>query len=430
MNKLYISILAFVLPLSLFAQNPAPALPQSGPILILNAVAHIGNGQVIQNSAIGFENGKLILVADATTIKLDRSKYKTIVDGNNKHVYPGFICCNTTLGLAEIDLVRATNDYYEVGEMNANVRSIISYNTDSKIIPTVRSNGVLLAQVVPQGGTITGQSSVVELDAWNWEDASYKADEGIHLNWPRMYIAKHANAESEDVQRNRMTQQLGAIDLFFKEAKSYSMQATPVETNLRFEAMRGIFDGNKKLYVHCDFIKEIVAAVEFSKKYQVKMVLVGGGDSWRVSDLLKSNKIPVVLGNTHSLPPREDDDVDLPYKLPFLLNKAGIVYTETIDGSWQSRNVMFNAGTSVAYGVSKEDAVRSLTQYPAMILGIEDRCGTLEVGKDATLFISAGDALDMRGNSVTQAFIRGKEIVLDDVQKQLYRQYDSKYGIK
>ena len=262
---------------------------------------------MIQNSAIGFENGKLILVADATTIKLDRSKYKTIVDGNNKHVYPGFICCNTTLGLAEIDLVRATNDYYEVGEMNANVRSIISYNTDSKIIPTVRSNGVLLAQVVPQGGTITGQSSVVELDAWNWEDASYKADEGIHLNWPRMYIAKHANAESEDVQRNRMTQQLGAIDLFFKEAKSYSMQATPVETNLRFEAMRGIFDGNKKLYVHCDFIKEIVAAVEFSKKYQVKMVLVGGGDSWRVSDLLKSNKIPVVLGNTHSLPPREDD---------------------------------------------------------------------------------------------------------------------------
>ena len=173
-----------------------------------------------------------------------------------------------------------------------------------------------------------------------------------------------------------------------------------------------------------------MAAVEFSKKYQVKMVLVGGGDSWRVSDLLKSNKIPVVLGNTHSLPPREDDDVDLPYKLPFLLNKAGIVYTETIDGSWQSRNVMFNAGTSVAYGVSKEDAVRSLTQYPAMILGIEDRCGTLEVGKDATLFISAGDALDMRGNSVTQAFIRGKEIVLDDVQKQLYRKYEAKYGIK
>lgn len=160
------------------------------------------------------------------------------------------------------------------------------------------------------------------------------------------------------------------------------------------------------------------------------MVLVGGSDAWRVADLLKENSVPVVLGRVHSLPPREDDDVDLPYKLPSLLNKAGIVYTETMDGSWQSRNVMFNAGTTSAYGVSKEDAVRSLTLYPAQILGIDQTTGSLEVGKDATLFLSTGDALDMRGNNVERAFIQGRDINLDNVQKQLYRKYQTKYGIQ
>ncbi|HRH64835.1 MAG TPA: amidohydrolase family protein [Bacteroidia bacterium] len=430
MKNIFRILATLCFPTLLIAQNPAPALPQNGAVLIMNATAHLGNGKVIENSAIGFDNGKLILVADATTIKIDRSRYKTIIDGNGKHVYPGFIACNTTLGLSEIDMVRSTNDYAEVGEMNANVRSIISYNTDSKIIPTVRSNGVLLAQIVPQGGIISGQSSVVELDAWNWEDAAYKIDEGLHLNWPRMYIARTSSAESEEVQKLRMTQQLSAIDLFFREAKAYSMQAKPIEENLRFESMRGLFNGTKKLYVHCDFVKEIVAAVDFCRKYGVQMILTGGADAWRVTGLLKENNIPVVLGRVHSLPPREDDDVDLPYKLPFLLNKAGIVYTETMDGSWQSRNIMFNAGTTAAYGLSKEDALRSLTSYAAQILGIDQTVGTLETGKDATLFISSGDPLDMRTNNVRQAFIAGREINLDNVQKQLYRKYQVKYGIE
>lgn len=429
-NSLIFLLAICVLPYSGKSQNPAPTPAQSSSILIMNATAHLGNGRVIENSAIGFDNGKLILVGDATRIKLDKSIYKTVIDGAGKHVYPGFISCNTTLGLAEIDLVRSTNDYSEVGEMNSNVRSIISYNTDSKIIPTVRSNGVLMAQVVPQGGVISGQSSVVTMDAWNWEDAAYKTDEGMHINWPRMYIAHVAYAENEDVQKNRMNQQLAAIDLFFREAKAYFSQSAPSEKNLRFEAMRGVFDGTKKLYVHADFVKEIIAAVDFCKKYSIRMVLVGGSDAWRVADLLKENSVPVVLGRTHSLPPREDDDVDLPYKLPSLLNKAGIVYTETMDGSWQSRNLMFNAGTTAAYGVSKEDAVRSLTLYPAQILGIDQTTGSLEVGKDATLFLSTGDALDMRSNNVERAFIQGRDINLDNVQKQLYRKYQTKYGIQ
>jgi imidazolonepropionase-like amidohydrolase len=429
MKRIITLISCIALAILSFAQNPAPASKQTESILVMNGTVHIGNGQVIQNSVLGFENGKLTLVGDATTVRLDKSAYKKIIDATGKQIYPGFIACNTHIGLTEIDAARATRDNYEVGDLNPNVRSIIAYNTDSKLTPTIRTNGILLAQVVPGGGTITGQSSVVELDGWNWEDAAYKTDEGIHLNWPRMYINKYPGAEPEDKQREVMNKTLNNIDQLFKEAKAYSL-SIPSEKNLRFDAMKGLFDGSKKLYVHCDYVKEIVAAVNFCTRYKLKMVLVGGDDSWRAADMLKENNIPVILGRVHSLPPREDDDVDLPYKLPYLLKLAGVSYAMSVDGSWQVRNLPFMTGTSVEYGVSKEDALASITSVPAKILGIDATVGTLEVGKDATFFISTGDALDVKTNNVETAFIHGKEINLDNVQKQLYSKYKTKYGLK
>jgi hypothetical protein len=208
------------------------------------------------------------------------------VDAKGKHIYPGIIALNTIIGLSEIDLVRSTLDYYEVGDLNPDVHAVISYNTDSKIIPTVRSNGVLLAESTPEGGTISGTSSVMMLDGWNWEDATYKAAAGIHMNWPRMTVSKGQNAEAEEKQRENISKALQNIRSFFSEAKTYSKQ-NPEEKNLRFEAMKDLFNGNKRLFVHCDFIKEIVAAVNFCKEFGVKMVLVGGMDSWRATDLLK-----------------------------------------------------------------------------------------------------------------------------------------------
>jgi len=416
---------------SLFSrgQNPAPAEKQKDAVLIMNATAHIGNGVVIQNSVVGFKDGKITLVGDVTKIRVDKNEYPVVISAFGKHVYPGFIECNSSLGLTEIDLVRATRDFNEVGEMNPNVRSIIAYNTDSKIIPTVRSNGVLLSQIVPTGGTISGQSSVVELDGWNWEDAAYKLDEGIHINWPRMFIVLNIPNEKEDVQKERMISNLNALENFFIEAKGYASSNSPEEKNLKFEAMRGLFNGSKKLYVHCNYVKEILNAISFCDRFGMKMVLVGGDDSYLVADLLKIKKIPVILGRTHSLPPREDDDVDLSYKLPKILKEAGVSFALSVEGSWQTRNLGFNAGTSAGYGLTKEEALQAIALTPAQILGIDDRLGTLDVGKDATLFISDGDALDMRTNNVMKAFIRGKDLDLDNVQSQLYRKYMTKYKL-
>ncbi|MBI3501595.1 MAG: amidohydrolase family protein [Bacteroidetes bacterium] len=421
-----------------FSQNPIPAPAQTKSILLMNGIAHIGNGKVIENSAIGFKDGKIILIADATTIRLQSGAYDTTINIQGKHVYPGIIAANSTLGLAEIGAVRATLDYSETGNYNPHVRSVTSYNSDSKIPPTARPNGILIAQITPRGGVVSGTSSILELDGWNWEDMAMKTDDGIHLNWPKMFkrdweksedaneIAPLKKSDDYDKQKNEMKK-------FFTDAKAYS-EIIPSEKNLRLEAMKGVFSEAKTLFIHVSYVKEIEDAVHFAKENGVKkMVIVGGEDSWLVTDLLKENNVAVMLNRVHDLPNRTDDDIDLPYKTPSLLQKAGVLFCLQNAGDMeqiQTRNIPFLAGTAAAYGLTKEEALASVTLNTAKILGIDSKVGSLEEGKDATLFISTGDALDMKSNNVELAFIRGKKLNLSNEQNALYEKYKMKYVIK
>ena len=422
-------LLLLLVPIALSAQNPTPAPSrQVGTILIMGATAHLGNGQVIENSAIGFEGGKLTLVADATLIRLDPSKYGKIYEASGKHVYPGFIAPDTRLGLVEIEAARPTQDYAETGSINPNSRSIVAYNTDSEVIPTIRSNGVLLAQVTPTGGTVSGTSSVVQLDAWNWEDATYRADDGIHLNWPALRTRSSGfGAPPTDQKNEQYDKDVLALRQFFDEARAYSQQPAPTVKNPRFEAMRGLWDKKQNLYVHTDNARTIQEAVLFAKKYGVRTVLVGGNDAWLVADFLKMQDVPVILGSTQRLPSREDEDVDQPFKTAAQLHEKGVLFAFSNDGAWQQRNLPFQAGQAVGFGLPKEAAVSALTLNTAKILGIDGTCGSLEQGKDATLFISEGDALDMRTCKVTAAFIQGREINLDNKHKQLNKRFEEKY---
>ncbi len=408
------------------SQVPTPAPRQTQRIIIRGGTAHIGNGQVIENCVIHFENGKFTHVGTAGEfIPDDNTK---IIDATGKHIYPGLIAANTNLGLSEVEAVRATLDFNETGEMNPNARSVIAYNTDSKIIPTVRSNGVLLAQITPRGGILSGTSSVVQLDAWNWEDAAYKTDIGIHLNWPSKFNFSGWWAEPGGMKPNDdYSKQIGILRDFFNEGKAYSGSPQPAEINQRFESMKGLFNGEKKLFVHVNEASEIMEAVEFSRQFNLKMVVVGGRDSWMVADRLKANSIPVILQSLLELPARQDDDVDILYKLPYLLQQAGVEFCLSHNGNWDQRNLPFEAGTAAAYGLSKEEALMAVTLSPAKILGIENSAGSIEAGKDATLVISSGDLLDMRTSLVEAAFISGRQIDLDDLHKQLYRKYRAKY---
>ncbi|MCW3083426.1 MAG: amidohydrolase family protein [Bacteroidetes bacterium] len=403
----------------------------------MNGTAHIGNDSVIQNSMIGIKDGKIVEVVDASKAQVTGT-YDEKIDATGKQIYPGFIAPNSTLGLTEIDAVRATNDFHEVGTTLPNVRSLIAYNTDSKIIPTVRTNGILLAQITPRGGLISGTSSVVVLDGWNWEDAAYKIDDGIHVNWPRIQSRKYLDEDNiypGPYEKNKdYTKQTNDLQKLFADAKAYNETDVKEEKNLRFESMKGLFTGEQTLYLHVNNVKEIIEAVNFAKTNMIKkVVIVGGRDSWMVTDLLKENNVAVMVSRLHDLPEHPEDDVDLTYKLPYLLQKAGVMYCLNNEGDMEAmgtRNLPFLAGTAAAYGLTKEQALRSITLNTAKILGIDKTTGSIEVGKDANIFISTGDALDMRTNNVTQAFVKGVSIDLNNDQKELYEKYKKKYGLK
>lgn len=431
-NKSIVAVLGLIsLTFNLNAQIPVPADSQSQSILLLNGIAHLGNGEVIDRSAIGIRDGKLDLVVAAFDVRVDSNAYDTVIHIDEKHLYPGFIAPNSRLGLVEIDAVRASRDFDDVGEFNPHVRSLTAYNTESRITPTVRTNGVLIAQVSPEGGRISGSSSIMQLDAWNWEDAVVKADDGIHLNWPRTYSSRYWEEKKQQKERGEKYQaELRELTHFFDQAEAYTKADYHLETDLKMQAMSGLFNGKQRLFVHADRLNEITDAIYFFDAYpNISMVLVGGYESWLVAELLKDRKIPVILRRVHSLPMNQDDDIHLPFKMPKMLHDKGLLVALENSGSMEAmgmRNLPFYAGTAVAYGLDREVAVSMLTYNTAKILGIEDRVGSLEVGKDATLFVSEGDALDMMSNDVIMAMIRGRMIDLDNPQKALYRKYRQK----
>jgi imidazolonepropionase-like amidohydrolase len=411
---------------------------QTKSILIMNATAHLGTGAVIQNSAIGIRNGKIDLVVDATTARIDKSGYDEVIDASGKHVYPGLIAPNSTLGLTEIEAVRASNDFREVGGIMPHVRSLIAYNTDSKIIPTVRCNGVLMAQVTPRGGIISGTSSIIQLTGWNWEDAVYKTDDGIHINWPRVQSRKFIDEDqgfAGPYEKNKeYTRQTEELKKLFSDAKAYTAAENTKEKNIRFEAIKKLMDGTEITYIHSNDVKEIIEAVNFCKSFNLKkVVIVGGRESWMLTRLLKENNISVMVTRVHELPERADDDIDQSYKLPYLLQKDSILFCLNNAGDQEAthtRNLPFLAGTAAAYGLTKEQALQAVTLNTAKILGIDKTIGSIEEGKDATLFISTGDALDMRTNHVEYAYIKGVIIELNNEQQALYEKYKKKYGLK
>ncbi len=411
------------------AQVPEPAKPQSGSILLNGATAHLGDGTVIANSLISFVDGKLKMVADAETAKIDFSQFDQVIELKGKHVYPGLILPNTTLGLVDVNAVRATRDFQEVGGVNPNVRSLIAYNTDSELIATLRYNGILLAQATPTGGTVSGTSSIMMLDGWNWEDAAYVIDDGIHLNWPVQKLgARWWLGESEGRINPNYKANIGIIDQLFKDAFAYNKQSNPSNKNIKLGAMKQVVNGNASLFIHVNNRGGIIKSIQWAKKAGIKkVVLVGARDAYYAMDFIKENDVAVLLDEVHRLPNRTDEDFDLPYRLPGILHKNGILVGLTYPSLQSSRNLPFFAGTVSAYGLDKEEALKLVTSSTAKILGISDRTGTLKVGLDANLVVSEGDLLDMRTNQLTHAFIQGKALNLEGKQQALYKRFKAKY---
>lgn len=401
----------------------SPVLSWAQKTIIWNTTLHIGNGSVLNNSTLIFENGK---ISQIITEPFDSSG-KKVINASNKHVYPGFIAPYSILGLNEIESVRGQQDAQEVGEVNPNVRTLIAFNTDSDIIPTVKKNGVLMAQITPRGELFTGTSSVVVLDGNNWEEANYLADKGIHLVWPSKYFGNYWWEDFSQKPNENYDKQLQTIDKIVTDAQNYAKTPIIKTKNLKLDALKGLFDSSKTLYIYAQTSSQIIDAVSyFEKKSISKIVIVGALDCTEAIPFLSKHKIPVIFTRVHSLPPNSNSDIYQAYKMPKLLKDAGILYALSYDGDMEAmgtRNLPFTAGTTVAYGLTQEEALMSITYNTAKILGIDKTCGSLEIGKDATLFISDGDALDILTNNLTHAWIKGNRQSLRSKQDDLYEKY-------
>lgn len=416
------------------AQVPSVLEQKHDKILLVGGKTHVGTGEYIDNASIGIEKGKILFVKNALTTTIEESEWDTIVDITGKHVYPGFIATGVTLGLTEIDQVKASRDYQETGMMNPHVRAMIGFNMDSKIIYTVRTNGVLVTQATPKGGILSGTSAVMALDGWNWEDAVYKVDDGVHLNWPqKIYKTGWWAQPGPNKKNNKYKEVKNKIWDFFREAQAYSKESKSDETNLRFEALRGVFKGKKRLYIHADYAPEINDIIDFSREFNLKYpVIVGGYDSHMLAERLKENHFTVIIGRPHTLPKFEGDLVQVYYELAAKLQSKGVLFCISNPGRMEAMSTMnlpFFAGTAWAYGLSEEEAIAAITLNAAKILGVDKKIGSLEKGKDATLFVSDGNALDMRSNKGYMAMVKGNFIVMDNHQMQLYEKYKKRYGL-
>ena len=436
MKRLIYIFSCFTLMTGISAQdNIYPAKPQKGLLYLKNGTVHVGNGTIIENATIKINNGKIEEVGSGVNIPGTGAE---VVDVNGKHVYPGLIHPSSTLGLQEIGGIRSMQDFNEIGDLNPSVRSIAAYNADSKIINTLRSNGILLAHTVPQGSLLGGQSTVVQLDGWNADDAPYKLDIGMNLYMPSMlnraggrfaalfamFFPQQGDATKDAIEK------IEKIKEFFRQAKVY-INNDNKEINLKFEATRKLFSKQQKLFVHCTQVKQMLVAIDFVKEFGFDVVLVGAGESWQIADLLKQNNISVILSQMHDLPTLDDDHIDQPFKTPAALQKAGVLFCINDDDPQnRGRNLPFNAGTAVAYGLDKEAAVSAITLNTAKVLGIDSYTGSIEKGKDANLIVSKGDILDMKSSVVEHAFIQGRKLELNDKHKQLYERYKYKYNLQ
>ena len=427
-------ILTFISFLSSSDQIPSP--DQDHPILIKGGTIHTVANGIMENTDLLFDNGKILLIGKDLNI----SSRPEIIDATGQHVFPGLISAGSTLGLQEIGAVRATRDYAEVGDMNPNARSNVSYNPDSELIPISRSNGILLALSVPRSGLISGTSSLMMLDGWTWEDATLKHPVGVHIFWPSMNLpinSKGRDKKKDHTQSDSRLKSIQKIDDLFQESRAYlklkDNQSPSYKHDLRLEALIPILSGEGSVFIHANEVRQIEAAIYWAQRQDLKMVIVGGKDSWRVTDLLIKKGIPVIYTQTHSTPMRRFERYDQPFKTPYQLYSAGVKFCiSNSESSFQTphiRNLPYYAAKASSYGLPWEEALRSITLSTAEILGVADQVGSLEIGKDATLFISNGDILDIR-SEVNIAFIQGRRVDLSDRHKMLFSKYQKKYQQK
>ncbi len=419
----------------IYSNNQIPGSDQKRPILLRGGTLHTVSCDVLEEYDLLFAEGKIITIDE----QIQPSPETDVIDIYGKHVIPGFIAGYTRIGLTEISAVKQTNDHSEIGNINPNVRANVAYNPDSDLIPVTRSNGVFIVNSSPTSGRIAGQSSVMYMDGWTWEDATLKHPSGLNLAWPSMRLDFRKSAKKkEKEQRELYNKSLREIDLLIRDVRAYHHRKNAKErkaehkqkSDLRLESMIPFIIFKEPIHIKANNVRQINAAVNWATKHDLNIVIVGGGDAWRISKTLVEKNIPVILLGVQNTPRRRFEPVHTPYKVPAILQEAGVHFCISLNPGYPMdghvRTLPDEAMRAASWGLTKNQALRAITLSAAEILGVDDRVGSLELGKDATFFISDYEPLTQNNHPI-KAYIQGREVDLSDRQKDLWEKYKEKY---
>ena len=414
-----------LLPSSATAQVRMTVPPQSQPIALQGATIHTVTNGVIENGTILFNNG--VITAIGTDVQLPAGT--RVVDASGKHIYPGLIAAYSTVGISEIGSVDVSSDTNELGDFNPNVRAEVAVNAESRHIGTTRSAGVLVSLTTPGGGLISGMSSALNLEGWSWEEMSLESAAALNVNWPNPNPrrggrggGRGGGAGDAPTYEERVQE----LKDFFAEARAYRdavAAGEEVRSDSRYAAMIPALNGEIPVVVAADGAAQINDAITWGQGEGVRIVIRGGRDAIHVADRLVSENIPVILTSTMAAPGRAYEGYDGAYSMPARLYEAGVKFAISGGaGALYTNRLPWEAGVAVAFGLPEEEAVKAVTINAAEFMGLDDRVGSLEAGKQATLLITTGNPLDMTTN-IEQAYIQGRELDMNDIQKHFFEKY-------
>ncbi len=405
-------------------------------VLLKNAVVHTVSGQTLNPGSVLVRDGKIAAVG--TELNADGAREMSL---EGQHLYPGLIDATSSLGLIEIEAVRATLDETEVGEYTPDVEAWIAVNPDSELLPVARANGITHALAVPEGGVVAGTSGLMALDGWTTEQRTVRAPAALHVYWPNMQLnltpkedlPSSAQPKSPEDQAKERRKKIRALEDFFEDARAYAAAKKASGETFKkipaWEAMLPVIDGKIPVIVHANEMRQIKAVVEWAERAKVRMIVAGGRDAWRVASLLSQRHVRVIYEQVFTQPLRDSDRYDVHFRGPSVLQQAGVrvIFSQGTGGfgANNARNLPYAAAQAVAFGFPHDEAIKAMTLYPAELFGVADRLGSIEPGKEASLVAADGDILDIRTH-VKHVWIAGKEVSLENRQTRLYEKYRQK----
>ena len=417
-------------PAAIDAQVRMTVPPQSEPVALTGATIHTVTSGVIENGTILLENGLITAIGADVEIPAGTR----VVDATGKHIYPGLIDAFSTVGIAEIGAVGVSNDVNELGDFNPNVRADVAVNAESRHIGTTRSAGVLTTLTTPGGGLVSGMSSAMALEGWSWEEMSMQSAAALNVNWPNPNPRRFRGFGGfrfgpQGADPPSYEEQVQQLKDFFAEARAYRdavAAGEEVRSDSRYAAMTPVIDGDIPVVIAADGAAQINDAITWAQEEDLRIVIRGGRDAIHVADRLVAEDIPVILTSTMAAPGRQYEGYDGAYSMPARLHEAGVRFAISGgSGSLYSNRLPFEAGVAVAFGLPEEEALKAVTINPAQFLGLDDRIGSLEPGKQATFLITTGTPLDMTSD-IEQAYIQGRELDMMDIQKYFFEKYMEK----